>query len=77
MVAWEYQHLNIAPGEDWFQALRLNGARGWEAWHIEYDRERGWRTLYFKRQTHEAKPEKPFGCSSDCRAPGCGGGCSQ
>jgi dCMP deaminase len=21
--------------------------------------------------------EKPFGCSSDCRAPGCGGGCSQ
>ncbi len=21
--------------------------------------------------------ERPFGCSSDCRAPGCGGGCSQ
>jgi hypothetical protein len=21
--------------------------------------------------------EKPFGCSSDCHAPGCGGGCSQ
>ncbi len=23
------------------------------------------------------EPERPFGCSSDCRAPGCGGGCSQ
>jgi hypothetical protein len=25
----------------------------------------------------EARVVKPFGCSSDCRAPGCSGGCSQ
>jgi hypothetical protein len=48
-MRWEYQHLNLGPGEDHFGTLRENGERGWEAWHMERD-ERGWRTIYFKRQ---------------------------
>lgn len=49
MVTWEYQHISLAPDEDHYQTLRLNGLNGWEAWHIERDG-RGWRTIYFKRK---------------------------
>lgn len=45
---WEYQHVNLGPGEDYFQTLRINGDLGWEAWHMEKN-DRGWRTIFFKR----------------------------
>jgi hypothetical protein len=53
VTRWEYQSITLAPGESWYDALRLNGANGWEAWHMERS-DNGHRTLYFKRP---AKPE--------------------
>lgn len=46
---WEYQHLNLEPTESHFDALRENGKRGWEAWHMERS-EAGWKVIYFKRR---------------------------
>lgn len=48
MVKWEYDSVNVGPGESWYDELRKRGLDGWEAWHIE-KAETGWRTLYFKR----------------------------
>lgn len=49
MTKWEYQSIKLAPGESWYDVLRLNGANGWEAWHMERD-DNGWREVYFKRE---------------------------
>lgn len=52
MTRWEYMSENVAPGESWYGVLRVQGAEGWEAWHIDKD-DRGWRTIYFKRPVGE------------------------
>lgn len=49
MTKWEYQSIKLAPGESCYYVLRLNGANGWEAWHMELD-DNGWREVYFKRE---------------------------
>lgn len=56
MTRWEYQSITLAPGESWHDTLRLNGANGWEAWHMERS-DNGHRTLCFKRPA-ETKAEK-------------------
>ena len=45
----ERRHMGFAPREDYFSALELNGARRWEAWHMEQC-DNGWRTIFFKRE---------------------------
>jgi hypothetical protein len=55
---WAYQHVNLGPGEDYFQTLRINGELGWEAWHMEKDA-RGWRTIHFKMERPRGDGAKP------------------
>lgn len=52
-MIWEYQSVKLDRGESWYDALRLNGERGWEAWHMESIN--GFREIYFKRPFTEGK----------------------
>jgi hypothetical protein len=49
---WEYQSLKLEPGESWYEALRINGSAGREAWHMDAN-DQGWREIYFKRPVRE------------------------
>ncbi len=56
MPQWEYTSEKVAPGESWYDVLRLMGLARWEAWHIEKDAN-GWREIYFKRHKLEGWPD--------------------
>jgi len=54
--AWEYHHVQTAPGESWFDATRSACAEGWEPWCVErFDN--GSRDIHFKRRCARRTPD--------------------